>query len=626
MTTLTALARPRMFLQLTGPMRRGFLLGFLGALVVALFGGVGLSAGVGISHAERIMPGVSVAGVPLGGLSRAEAAARLEASLPSLVEGTLTVSVDGEEVPVPVADLGRGYDIEAMLDAAFAVARSGNPIDEALDRIRVLAHTTELSPVSGATEAAIDRVTDGLLARFAVAPIDGFVTLDPERGFVATPATEGAELDRAEVRAALAELAASPTTRPVTLAFETRPVLPNVTSREASAAAIAANWMASTPLTLDAAGRELSLDAAALAGVITFGEPEGTYTAIIDEEKLTALIQPLAPQVATAARNAGFSWNANGIAGVIPGEVGRELDVAASVQAVADALRSRGDGSLTPAAGLAVTVTQPALTTEQAQAALPKMQRISTWTTYYVPGENNAWNANIHIPARDLDGMVLAPGEWFDFWEDIGPVTTARGYGYGGVIINGRSYPTGALAGGICSTSTTLFNAAMRAGLEIGDRTNHSYYIERYPVGLDATVLKTDTSTTTMTFRNDTENPIVIRSYMGSGWVRFDLWGVPDGRTVKLSKPVTSNHRAAIDTRVVNPKLQPGTSVRVESPHNGFDAVVTRWVYDAGGDLLHENVWVSHYRVVNGIVEVGPTPKPEPPDPPDEPDDPGTNG
>ena len=251
-------------------------------------------------------------------------------------------------------------------------------------------------------------------------------------------------------------------------------------------------------------------------------------------------------------------------------------------------------------------MTPAPLTTAEAKAAAPKMRRLGTWTTNYVPGENNYWGANISIPARDLDGYVVAPGQWFSFWNGIGPVTTTRGYGYGGVIINGRSYQTGALAGGICSTSTTLFNAAMRSGLEIGERTNHSYYIDRYPVGLDATVLRTDTSVTDMTFRNDTEHPIVIRSYTGTGVVRFDVWGVPDGRTVSLSAPATSNHIAAGSTVVVNPNLKPGTSRVVEGAHDGFNAVVSRTVRDAVGNVIHADVWHSFYRVVNSVTEVGP--------------------
>jgi vancomycin resistance protein YoaR len=146
----------------------------------------------------------------------------------------------------------------------------------------------------------------------------------------------------------------------------------------------------------------------------------------------------------------------------------------------------------------------------------------------------------------------------------------------------------------------------MRAGLQIGQRVNHSYYIDRYPMGLDATVFKTDSYETDMTFRNDMANPVVIRSSTGNGFVRFDIWGIPDGRTVSLSAPTTSNHGSAIETTVVNPSLSPGSAVRVEYPHNGFDAVVTRWVRAANGNLLHQDTWYSHYRTVNGITEVGP--------------------
>ena len=90
------------------------------------------------------------------------------------------------------------------------------------------------------------------------------------------------------------------------------------------------------------------------------------------------------------------------------------------------------------------------------------------------------------------------------------------GYSYGGAIINGRSTQGVAIGGGICSTSTTIFNAALRAGLEMGVRANHYYYIDRYPDGLDATVSIIDGWTQDMTFRNDTQHPIVVRGLAGT--------------------------------------------------------------------------------------------------------------
>jgi vancomycin resistance protein YoaR len=264
---------------------------------------------------------------------------------------------------------------------------------------------------------------------------------------------------------------------------------------------------------------------------------------------------------------------------------------------------------------LAVDVTQPALTTAAAEEILPQMRMVSSWTTNYVPGDGNGFGNNISIPAWDLDGYNLAPGDWFSFWGGIGPVTVDRGYRYGGAIINGRSVAQGALAGGICSTSTTLFNAAMRFGLEIGERTAHYYYIDRYPTGLDATVAIVNDSVTDMTFRNDTEHPIVIRGFGSPGQVTFQLWSVPNGRTVALSNPIIQNARSAIETTQLDTSLAPGTSRRVEYPHNGFQATVSRTVYDANGEVVHQNTWFSDYRVVNGITLVGPTAAaPEPPE------------
>jgi vancomycin resistance protein YoaR len=262
-----------------------------------------------------------------------------------------------------------------------------------------------------------------------------------------------------------------------------------------------------------------------------------------------------------------------------------------------------------------VDVTEPALTTAAAEEILPQMRLVSSWTTYYVSGEGNGFSSNISIPAWDIDGTNLAPGEWFSFWGGIGPVTTERGYRYGGAIINGRSVAQGALAGGICSTSTTLFNAAMRFGLEIGDRTAHYYYIDRYPTGLDATVAIVDESVTDMTFRNDTDHPIVIRGFGSPGQVTFQLWSVPNGRTVALSDPSITDRRSAIETTQVDTSMAPGTARRVEYPHSGFKATVSRTVYGPDGEVIHANTWFSDYRVVNGITLVGPA-APAPPPPP----------
>jgi vancomycin resistance protein YoaR len=595
------------------------LVGFFGTLALCLALLAGLSVGIGLSHEGAILPGVRVAGVDLGSLDRAAAAERLRAQLPSLSSGEATIVVDGSAVTASYADLGRDYDLDVMLDAAYGHGRSGNPLADGLDRLRAAFHGSSVAlAVHAYDPVALDRLATDVAARFSTPALDASAAVDDTGGFRLTTGRTGTSLEADAVRAALADALASTDPADLTVELATTPVTPDVTTAMASAALGDAARMTAAPLGLVVGDTQLSLDPATLREMVAFGAyVDDPYAAGIDLEAVRAALSALAEQVSTAPQDASFTFDASGVSGVVPGVDGRELNLEVSSEVVRLALVARAGGATRPTATLAFTAAPPALTTAAAEAAAPQMRMLGSWTTYYVPGEGNGWNANIHIGAWDLDGHVVAPGEWFEFWQDIGPVSLERGYTYGGAIIGGRSVPNGALAGGICSTSTTLFNAAMRSGLEIGERTNHSYYIKRYPVGLDATVLQTDTWETDMTFRNDMATPVVIRSYTGNGWVRFDIWGVPDGRTVTLSAPVTSNHGVARETTVRNNSLPPGTAIRLEYPHNGFDAVVTRWVRDANGEIIWENTWVSHYRTVNGITEVGP-PKPKPDDPPNE--------
>jgi vancomycin resistance protein YoaR len=284
------------------------------------------------------------------------------------------------------------------------------------------------------------------------------------------------------------------------------------------------------------------------------------------------------------------------------------LDVPATARAMAELAAQRRDDPADPPAEVeAVTFgVQPKISNEQAAAIAPRMTRISTWTTRFVVGEKNGFGNNIVLPARYINGTVVRPGQVFDFWQAVGPVTPARGFLPGGIIQNGRTNPTGAIAGGICSTSTTLFNAAVRGGFQILERSPHYYYITRYPLGLDATVSKSGgVSTQNMRFRNDTGVPIYIRGTAGAGWVRFDIYSLPTGRTVTFSKPSVSNVRRAVDRVIRTSELRSGTSRRDEHPANGMDVVVIRTVRDSRGAVIHSDRFVSHYKRVDGILLIG---------------------
>jgi vancomycin resistance protein YoaR len=295
---------------------------------------------------------------------------------------------------------------------------------------------------------------------------------------------------------------------------------------------------------------------------------------------------------------------------IIPSKDGYKLDVPATVSQIEELLAARKGGDETAEIVPVMAVLAPALTTAQAEAAAPLMVKVSEWQTYFPIGEKNGFGANIWIPALEIDGYVVGPHETFDFWDAIGPVTRERGYRDGGAIINGRTEPQGALAGGICSCSTTLFNAALRAGFEMGARRNHYYYIDRYPLGLDATVfISASGSVQTMSWTNDTDFPVLIRGYKikegNRGYVKFELYSVPTGRRVEIGAPTVKNVRPASDSTQLTSTLRAGTRKRIEYPVDGKQVWRTVTVYNADGSILRQKTYYSNYARITGIVLIG---------------------
>ena len=96
----------------------------------------------------------------------------------------------------------------------------------------------------------------------------------------------------------------------------------------------------------------------------------------------------------------------------------------------------------------------------------------------------------------------------------------------------------------------------------MGARRNHYYYIDRYPLGLDATVFISGSgSTQTMSFTDDTDYPVLIRGRGwregGSGYVRFELYSVPNGRKVSFSRPTVRDVRPPRTASSTRPACRP---------------------------------------------------------------------
>ncbi|MBA2555867.1 MAG: VanW family protein [Chloroflexi bacterium] len=608
-------------LQLTELPRggRSLLRAAIGAFVVTLLLAavlaVGFVVGLRTLHQDRIMPGVSVAGVSLAGLERTAAEMALRERLPGLANGSVELTLGEITRTVGYSALGRDYDLTPALDAAFAIGRSGSLADQNLDSLRSLTGGTSLQ-VGMSFDAEAVATASALAAASAATPaVEATLALAPDAGgWVVTPGANGQAIDEAEIRAALTTAVADPQAGARTIELAPQVVEPDFTTGEAEAVVARAEEIAGRGLVLSMGGERSEVAAATVRRWLTIDRSAaaaGGLGVSLSPEPIGGLVASFAEDVEQEAENASLRFGEENEVVVIPGAEGRTLDAAASAALVEEALLAPATGSDAPAVELAVTTTDPEFSTADAQAMAPRMIKISKWTTYYTVGENNFFGANIEIPTATLDSYFLAPGEVFSFWEAIGEVSRETGYGPGAAILGGRTDTTGALAGGICSCSTTIFNAALRAGLEMGDRRNHYYYISRYPVGLDATVFKGSNTVQDMTFTNDTEYPILIRGINKHGVVKFHLYSVPNGRTVTFSRPQITNRRPATDKveyvdRVPGGReLAPGERKRVEYPVDGFQVSVTRTVRDESGEIIHQDTFYSNYARITGLTYVG---------------------
>ena len=589
------------------------LAGFVIGVVLCLGVAAGALFAYDASHDSRVLTGVDVAGVDLSGLDRDQAAAALGAAFGGYGDGRVVIRTTAGNVFVPFSEFSRRPDMDAMIDAAMRTGRSGNLIERAVALVRLGLSGRSLEPRLALDPDALALKVQAAVSSLDREPSDGQVTMGASE-ITITPARVGRTFDGTAAAATALEVVQR-TDAPAEVVVEvtaTR-VPPEHGDTETLAAKAAAERMIGN-VVVSLGKKHWTIKAATVRSWLRFEtDANGAAWPTVDEAAIAGSLAKVGKAVRTAPVSATFLKARGGrIVGVAAAKDGKQLDAAATSTAIAAALIERGIvASIAPMPPVTLVVAKlaPKFSTADALKKAPLMVQLGSWKTYFPISERNFWGANIWLPAKIIDGTVLLPGQTFEWWRAIGSVTSARGFGPGGFIAGDHTEPTGALGGGMCSSSTTLLNAALRSGLQMGARSNHKYYINRYPLGLDATVSKTRGGSQTVSFTNDMHDPIVIRTVRykagGKGWVRYEIWGIPDGRKTSIGRPSVANLLKATTETVHVSSLRHGVREQVEFPSNGMDVSVSRAVRDSHGKIIHSEVYRTHYVLWNGRIEIG---------------------
>lgn len=321
---------------------------------------------------------------------------------------------------------------------------------------------------------------------------------------------------------------------------------------------------------------------------------EITYT--VDEEKARSFVEGCSIYNSEPVNGTIYTQD-DGTPGVEGGTDGLTLRVEDSVQLVEDAFENWRGGDLT--LELAVDRVSPEITKEE--LSLVK-DVLGTATTDY---SASSWEraTNVENGCSKINGSLIFPGESFSVTAAVTPFTPENGYQPAPSYEENRVVDS--YGGGICQVSTTLYNAVLKAELEIWARSNHTMMVNYVDPSKDAAIAE---GVMDLEFCNTTDAPIYIVGNAYGGTISFTIYGHetrPANRTLEFVSNVISTTEPSGVKLYPNPNQNVGYMNQTQSPHTGCTAELWKNIYVDG--ILQDSVQVnsSSYQAVGTAYDIG---------------------
>ena len=461
--------------------------------LVVLFGGLYV---VGyLVTSDKVPRGTTVNGVDIGGLHPTAAEATLEEELAPVAKQPIVVTADGRRERIRPDRSGLAVDYDASVEQAGG-GRSWSP-GRMWD---YFAGGDDYDAVVTVDDTLLERAVHKLAKQVDKRAVEGKITFEDGRAEPRFPKV-GQEIDRKAAVSAITEaFPADESAEPVDLELDE--VAPEVSEEKVHEAMDEfANPAMSAPVVLVLDNKNVVVRPDAFSVALSMKAKDGSLVPHVDKKKLVAAIEPAVESVAPSPEPASVRL-VGGEPQVIPGKNGVTFDH----DEVADkflALVARQDDRTLE---VKTVVDRPDFTTNEARK-LGINEVVSSFTTQFPHAEYR--NINQGRAAELVNGTVLKPGETFSLNGTVGERTAANGFTKGYMISDGVYKED--FGGGVSQVATTLFNAAFFAGLEDVEHKPHSFYIDRYPIGREATVAW---PTVDLKFKNDTPYGILIESWV----------------------------------------------------------------------------------------------------------------
>jgi vancomycin resistance protein YoaR len=551
--------------------------------------------------ADRVLPGVYVWDVDLGGLTSEQAEERLAMQY-SYPQDRLPVLRSGDQIwVVEPSDLGVTVNAGSTVEAAMALGHGGDLRTRVEEQIDILRYGRLVTPVFSTDPGPGTMFLSRIAQEVNQPSRNAALSLEPDLSVEIIPGQIGREVDVEATRQALVQRIVDLQGGEVALVIRvSEPVL-----TELGVVQQKVQRILGAPIVLTAPGYDpWTIEPATIVEWLTIlpavdAQGNATLSVSLELEQARVLAEEIATQVARAPQDARFRFDPSTemVLPVEDGVPGQALDIDATVSLI-EAAATSGQRVIP----LPFTEIPPAVTAQDAPD-VTSFDLIGEGKTSFA-GSSAARTTNIGVGAAQFDGLLIAPGETFSFNHYLGEVTADKGYAES-IIIWGTETRAD-VGGGLCQVSSTAFRAAFWAGLPITERWPHTFRVSYYepPKGLDATIYSPRVD---LKWVNDTGEHILIRTQVDESkkTLVFRFYGRNPGRTVEMDGP----HEGELvppgpPIYREDPSLPAGTQKQIEWPKDGQDVTVFRIIKENGQEVRRDEFF-SRYKPWQAVYLVG---------------------
>lgn len=544
---------------------------------------------------KRVIPGVSLSAagerVELSGKTFKQTQALFEDRIDDYLKQPLSLKIGLVERPITLAQIGVEFDASQSAQRAYALGRSRNLFSDLATEYRALILGVRVDPVFRVDEIKLKSFQSEVSSQLATR--EAALVWEEDRLKV-KPAQAGLTFSVDDLSNSLYQALSS--FRHV-VEVEVVSGQPRVTEEHLQSLLPELDRLRTARTTFYYGTQEWSLTDEQFLALFDF--PNSTPSALmVSPKQLSAFVAKVAGAVNVPSRAISFKVEAGRVTSFEPGSDGLSVDEAVLSKAVAEAVLAGSSLRLL----VPVNRLHPSVASNDYGIKELIGEGVSNFAGS-IPGRRH----NIQTAAKRLNGLLIPPDKIFSFNESVGEISAATGYDYAYIISEGRTVlGTG---GGVCQVSTTVFRAAVNAGLPILKRTAHAYRVHYYeeggsPIGFDSTVFAPSVD---LQFKNDTGNYILVQTVLedDKDTLIFRFYGTKDGRTVKIEGPVTLSSSPAPEPLYQDdPTLPKGTVRQIDFAASGATVYFKRVVEKDGQNIL-DDTFYSRYSPWRAIYLVG---------------------